>query len=55
MMMSITQEIEDFVTKLNAVEGSTRTATDNNVIQLASYLLQVSKRIDKIVDEDAEF
>ena len=55
MMMSITKEIEDFVTKLKAAEGSKRTATDNNVIQLASYLLQVSTRIDRMVDEDAEF
>lgn len=53
-MGKLTQEIDAFDAKLRAVDGTKRTPTDDNLAQLSLFLLELSRRIDKIVDEDVE-
>jgi hypothetical protein len=51
-MSQLTKDIENFNEKLKTVDG--RSPTDNTIAHLSSFLLQLSQRIDRIIDEDAE-
>ena len=53
-MGKLTEQIDAFDAKLRAADGAKRTPTDNNLAQLSLLVLELSRRIDKIVDEDVE-
>jgi hypothetical protein len=53
-MGKLTEQIDIFDAKLKTQDGTKRTPTDNDLAQLSFFLLELSRRIDKIVDEDVE-
>jgi hypothetical protein len=51
-MSKLTDEIAAFDQKLRTTDG--RSPTDSAVVHLSQFILELSKRIDRIIDEDVQ-
>ena len=51
MPSDLTNKIDDLGIRTRQIEGPWRTQTDNNLIELASLVHELSRKVDKLTDE----
>ncbi len=54
MMSELTQQLNDFEIMLGVVDGSERSKADQGIIELTSFVRDLSRKIDKLAVLDVD-